>query len=145
MVDGRIDAQGSIKALEARGILGIITRKSELEQKSDDAETRTLPDDVQPVVERVVEEKGMKTFSTQHNSINASGTEVTLRARSSKKKARKLVEDEERPKGNVKWTIYKTYLEAAGWFTWIFLGIFVAAFQVCLNVVSWFLASLTLQ
>lgn len=138
MLDGRIDTQGSIKDLEAQGVLGIIIHDSELERKPDSAGTRTPSDDAETVAEAVVEEKAVDNSAPEHTRVNTDATMVSTQTPSSKKKARKLVKEEERAKGNVKWNIYKTYLEAAGWFTWVFLAIFVTGYQVRSKLVVWY-------
>ncbi|QRW13623.1 ABC transporter transmembrane region [Ceratobasidium sp. AG-Ba] len=42
---------------------------------------------------------------------------------------RKLVEAEARATGNVKWRIYKTYLQASGYFSWALLIVLIIAYQ----------------
>ncbi|KAG8994024.1 hypothetical protein FRB90_000542, partial [Tulasnella sp. 427] len=131
MLDGRIDTKGSIKDLEAQGALHMIIEDSELERKQDLDGTRTPSDDAETVAEAVVEEKAAENDSPSpdHARVDTDATAVSAQVPVSKKKARKLVKDEERAKGTVKWKIYKTYLEAAGWFTWVWLTIFVTAYQ----------------
>ncbi|KAG8687132.1 hypothetical protein FRC09_013677, partial [Ceratobasidium sp. 395] len=47
----------------------------------------------------------------------------------SDKGPRKLVEDEARATGNVKWRIYKTYLQASGYFSWALLLVLILSYQ----------------
>ncbi|KAG1873894.1 hypothetical protein F4604DRAFT_1765807 [Suillus subluteus] len=47
----------------------------------------------------------------------------------SKKKPRKLVKDEHREAGGVKWSIYNAYLKASSYRTWFMLGILIACSQ----------------
>ena len=81
MLDGRIDAQGTVKALQAEGILKGIEQDAAIETHKEQlvvAETIESPD----------------------------ATEVP-------KKPRKLVKDEHRETGGVKWSIYNSYLKAS--------------------------------
>ncbi|KAG9123240.1 hypothetical protein FRC07_000064, partial [Ceratobasidium sp. 392] len=47
----------------------------------------------------------------------------------SDKEPRKLVEDEARASGNVKWRIYKVYLQASGYFSWALLLVLIISYQ----------------
>ncbi|KAG8974080.1 hypothetical protein FRC05_007828 [Tulasnella sp. 425] len=129
MLDGRVDTKGHIKDLEDQGVLDRILEDSELERT--DHGTKTPSDDAETIAEAVAVEKEIEeTLSgPDHARVDADATAVLTQAPSSKKKVRKLVKDEERAKGNVQWKIYKTYLDAAGWFTWIWLLIFAAGYQ----------------
>ncbi|KAG8970070.1 hypothetical protein FRC05_000718 [Tulasnella sp. 425] len=131
MLDGRVDTKGHIKDLEAQGMLDMIIEDSELERKPTDDGTKTPSDDAETIAEAVAVEKAIEETPSgaDHARVDTDATAVSTQAPSSKKKVRKLVKDEERAKGNVKWKIYKTYLDAAGWFTWIWLIIFVAGYQ----------------
>ncbi|KAG8933322.1 hypothetical protein FRC02_012140 [Tulasnella sp. 418] len=116
MLDGRVDTQGTIKELEERGLLEIIAH--------DQVETGTTVhtpealDDAEAIAEKVVEENPQVT--TENNDSG----EVRK-----KKKARKLVKDEARSEGKVKWKIYSTYLRASGWFTWVCLVLLTSSYQ----------------
>ena len=89
MLDGRIDTQGTIKDLRARGVLEEIKQDAAVDaaQKEEitiiEPEGATLP-------EEEVDDKDKD-----------------------KKKPKKLVKDEHRETGGVKWTIYKSYLKAS--------------------------------
>lgn len=88
MLDGRIDTQGTVAALRSQGILDDITHEAEAEAHKEEnavaAEESTAVDD-----------EAVKDPTDQI------------------KKPRKLVEDEKREQGGVKWRIYKKYLEAS--------------------------------
>lgn len=89
MLDGRIDTQGYVKELRAKGILDEIAQDESIaahkeEQEAEATEEVATPVDVEEEVQPV-----------------------------STKKARKLIEDEKRETGSVKWSIYKTYLKAS--------------------------------
>ena len=97
MLDGRIDCQGTIKELRSQGVLEDIAHTSELEAKEVEGDhTETIEETQEP---------------TKVSEGAISGNQAT---RSSKqKKSRKLVKEEERESGSVKWKIYKTYLVAS--------------------------------
>ncbi|KIO27861.1 hypothetical protein M407DRAFT_22914 [Tulasnella calospora MUT 4182] len=131
MLDGRIDTKGSIKDLEDQGVLHMIIEDSELERRATENDTKTPSDDAETVAEAAAEEKAAEDVQPvpNHTRLHTDATAVATRGPLAKRKARKLVKDEERAKGNVKWKIYTTYLEAAGWFTWVWLMIFVVGYQ----------------
>ncbi len=89
MLDGRIDTQGYIKDLKAQGTLDEIAQDESAEAHAEDLEN--APE------EAVVDE-------IDGEDKPADGTE---------KKPRKLVKDEHRETGGVKWNIYKKYLQAS--------------------------------
>ena len=86
MLDGRIDKQGTVKDLRAEGALDEITLEAKVE-------------------------------SDEHQKEEAKKEEIavegSLQEQDGKKEARKLVEEEERAEGGVKWSIYKVYLKAS--------------------------------
>lgn len=89
MLDGRIDVQGVVKELRSRGLLESIVKDAESEpNKAPEVELSTVEEEDK--AEEAEPEQGAKT-----------------------KKARKLIKDEERETGSVKWIIYKTYLKAS--------------------------------
>jgi hypothetical protein len=89
MLDGRIDTQGTVKELQAQGYLKGIAHDA--------------------VVETHKEE--LAVAETASISI-----EESLEAMEISKKPRKLVKDEHREVGAVKWSIYKSYLRASSVF-----------------------------
>lgn len=91
MLNGRIDTQGTVQDLRASGVLDVIIQ-----------------------VEEEHTTKGTKAADHTDAEIGAEGNDANLEGvTSDKKKARKLVEDEHRETGSVKWRIYKTYFEAS--------------------------------
>lgn len=90
MLDGRIDTQGTVKDLRARGVLDDITHDESVEAHKEEQATETAASADVAVVEG-----------------EASATEEAA------KKPRKLIEEEKREEGSVKWNIYKTYLKAS--------------------------------
>lgn len=92
MLDGRIDAQGAPKDLRARGILEEIAHgeNAQAAQQQETAQTKETKD---PEVEEVLKDD-------------------VAAAKDKKKSPRKLVKDEHREEGSVKWSVYNTYLKA---------------------------------
>ena len=89
MLDGRIDVQGTPKDLRAQGVLEEITHDETAHASQEEpAQARESED---PEVEAL-----------KDDSATAKD----------KKTPRKLVKDEHREEGSVKWSIYNTYLKA---------------------------------
>jgi hypothetical protein len=88
MLDGRIDAQGTVKDLQARGVLDDLTHDSAVHVQEVEVTKLKVP---------IAEEQA----DDASNSVEVD------------KKPRKLVKDEHRETGGVKWSIYKAYLKAS--------------------------------
>ncbi|TDL21671.1 multidrug resistance-associated ABC transporter [Rickenella mellea] len=118
MLDGRIDTQGTVKELRERGVLEEITQDSALE----------------------VQEKVKKSKGDDQEKINEGEDNVTKPPEGQTKKPRKLVKDEEREAGHVKWPIYKTYLNASSYWTWAILVALIAITQLLsIGERAWFM------
>lgn len=87
MLDGRIDTQGTVKELRAQGVLDDITHDSAVETHRE---------------EEAVDKEVSST-------TEAPGNEDPRDA----KKPRKLVQDEHRETGGVRWSVYHSYLKAS--------------------------------
>lgn len=90
MLDGRIDAQGAPKDLRARGVLEEITQDETIHAAQQ---------------EEVVQAK-------EGEEPEAEAPKVDVTTAKDKKSPRKLVKDEHREEGGVRWSIYNTYLKA---------------------------------
>ncbi|KAG9037596.1 hypothetical protein FRB95_004816 [Tulasnella sp. JGI-2019a] len=129
MLDGRIDTQGTIKDLEARGLLEGIVQDSILEIKDKDASGNKTPsDDAETIAEAAIEGKTVVEVKKASDELAAIG--AASASGSTVKTPKRLVKDEERAKGNVKFKIYKTYLEASRYATWVWLLFGIAFYQV---------------
>ncbi|KAH7911841.1 hypothetical protein BJ138DRAFT_1125686, partial [Hygrophoropsis aurantiaca] len=106
MLDGRIDTQGTTKDLRAQGILEHIAQDSATEVKEEE-----------PVA---ASEAPVETESLDEDASNPE--EAT-------KKPRKLVKDEHRESGGVKFAIYNAYLKASSYWTWGTLAVLIAISQ----------------
>ena len=95
MLDGRIDTQGTVKELRSLGVLDDITHDESVESHK----------------EEIVAAAAGPSGSSDLPEIP--GEDETSKVAEKAKKPRKLVEDERRETGSVKWTIYKTYLKAS--------------------------------
>ena len=91
MLDGRIDAQGTPKDLRAQGILEEITHDESVHAAQQ---------------EEAVQVKEGEDLEVEVLKDDAAP------AKDKKKSPRKLVKDEHREEGSVKWSIYNTYLRA---------------------------------
>ncbi|KAF9258418.1 hypothetical protein L218DRAFT_964491 [Marasmius fiardii PR-910] len=104
MLDGRIDIQGTVEELRDRGLLEGIAPGAVFEAHRDAL-----------AVAATEEETGKDTADIFEET---------------KKPARKLIETEARAAGRVKWKIYKKYLEASSYYTWVILILFVVLNQL---------------
>lgn len=96
MLDGRVDIQGTVKELRASGQLDHITLEAAVE--------------VQEEKEAEAVEEARKEVA---EAAAGNGSQEAGETKKDKKKPRKLIKDEERETGGVKWIIYKTYLKAS--------------------------------
>jgi len=91
MLDGRIDVQGTPKDLRAQGVLEEIAHDENVHaaQQEEAVQTKEIED---PEAEALKDDDAA--------------------VKDKKKSPRKLVKDEHREEGSVKWSTYKTYLKA---------------------------------
>jgi ABC-type multidrug transport system fused ATPase/permease subunit len=106
MLDGCIDAKGTVKDLRAQGILDHIAQDSTADVKEEE-----------PVAAIEAPIEAQEDIAEAETSAE------------SKKKPRKLVKDEHREAGGVKWSIYNAYLKASSYRTWFMLGLLIACSQ----------------
>jgi hypothetical protein len=99
MLDGRIDAQGTVQDLRARGMLDHIAHDASAEAHNEEvAQT---------------DEDAIKDGATEGAASSPTDVAATASALDTAKKPRKLVKEEHRETGGVKWSIYKSYLKAS--------------------------------
>ncbi|KAJ6562715.1 multidrug resistance-associated ABC transporter [Mycena vulgaris] len=103
MLDGRIDTQGTVEDLRAQGVLENITHDAAADAKTEE-----------PIA------------AVEDDSADLDDPE----APKTPAKPRKLVKDEHRAVGGVKWAIYNSYLEASSYWIWAFLLFAVLVGQV---------------
>ncbi|KAL1733355.1 hypothetical protein EV714DRAFT_246810 [Schizophyllum commune] len=108
MLDGRIDTQGTVKDLRAQGLLDDIANTESVEaHKAEEA----------VVQEEAKGDEEPAEADAVHGVADG-------------KKPRKLIKEEHREVGGVKWPIYKTYLKASSYWIWGFLFFIVLVNQV---------------
>ncbi|KAF8153792.1 multidrug resistance-associated ABC transporter [Crassisporium funariophilum] len=105
MLDGRIDTQGTVKDLRAQGLLEGIEHDAAVDAHKE---------------ELIVAE----TIAVEEAAEGSPKTDEAI------KKPRKLIKDEHREIGGVKWSIYNSYLRASSYWTWAFLAFLVIVIQV---------------
>lgn len=114
LLDGRVEAIGEPKELREQGLLGPLVAAEEAT-----AETEEFVDD----------EKGIE--------LDAVGDEDPKAKK--ERPHRKLVKDEERAAGNVKWSTYKLYLEASSYLSWALTILLLVVIQVFALGERWWL------
>jgi hypothetical protein len=93
MLDGRIDTQGLVKDLQSQGILDDIIHEEAIEVHK---EEQNLEEQISSAANPASVDHGLDTD-----------------IQGQVKRPRKLIEEEKREEGSVKWRIYKTYLKAS--------------------------------
>jgi energy-coupling factor transporter ATP-binding protein EcfA2 len=94
MLDGRVDTHGTPASLRSRGVLAEITA------------SESVKEDKEPIPAEAAAEGGKA-------GVAVAEAEEVAKQTDSAKKPRKLVDDEHREEGAVKWSIYNTYLKAS--------------------------------
>ncbi|KAJ3486309.1 hypothetical protein NLI96_g4318 [Meripilus lineatus] len=116
MLDGRIDTQGTVKDLKSTGVLDDITHDESIEAHKEEQAAA------------VVEAEA--SGSGDLPEVAGESTGGTGKTVEKTKKPRKLVEDEHRETGSVKWAIYNTYLKASSYWTWAILTFLIVVNQL---------------
>ncbi|KAJ7303772.1 hypothetical protein DFH08DRAFT_793782 [Mycena albidolilacea] len=98
MLDGRIDTQGTVEDLRAKGVLDEIAHEAAVEVQKEEA------------------------------AVAAEAPEALERTQA--KKPRKLVEDEHRETGRVRWSVHRAYLSASSYYIWGLLAFLIVAQQL---------------
>ncbi|KAI0041568.1 hypothetical protein FA95DRAFT_1565261 [Auriscalpium vulgare] len=111
MLDGRIDTQGTVAELRERGVLEEITHEAEVEA----AEEKQVAAEEVP--------------SAEEAAAEAAGSDEETAKPAEEKKPRKLIKDEQRETGGVKWSIYNSYLKASSYWTWSILTLLILLAQ----------------
>ncbi|KAJ7619563.1 hypothetical protein FB45DRAFT_931097, partial [Roridomyces roridus] len=102
MLDGRIDTQGTVEELRAQGVLDEIAHEAAVE----------------------VQKEELAVAAEGAADAEAGGEQAEA------KKPRRLVEDEHRETGSVKWVTYREYLRASGYYIWGLLSLLVVLQQL---------------
>ncbi|KDQ49974.1 hypothetical protein JAAARDRAFT_42467 [Jaapia argillacea MUCL 33604] len=118
MLDGRIDTQGTIKDLRAQGVLDEITQDSAVQAHEQEA-----------VVVTEKSEEELAAEAEADPAVAVPDAEDSPKPAEKAKKPRKLIKDEHRETGGVKWSIYRTYLRASSYWTWAILTVLIVMSQ----------------
>lgn len=97
MLDGRIDTQGTIEQLREQGVLDDIAFDAAADMNKEEV--------------ALAESKEAEVSNAESEEAIEVGAEAT--AADPGKKPRKLIKDEHRETGGVKWSIYNSYLKAS--------------------------------
>jgi len=95
MLDGRIDTHGTIKDLRSQGALDNIAYDAGVQVKKRKITTKAC------------------TTEVEEAAVSGDATGMETQKEAVTKKPRKLVKDEHRDTGGVKWRVYKSYLKAS--------------------------------
>ena len=98
MLDGRIDTHGTVKELRAQGVLEEIAY-DEQAQVGDEP--------------KVIRAEDLAEAANKHKDNGGAAAADQRADNKPAKKPKKLVEEESRATGSVKWPIYKVYLKAS--------------------------------
>lgn len=107
MLDGRIDTQGTPEELQSRGLLDVLVHEAQAEE---------------PTVVSA-EELAAVVAGDANPDENAGAT-------AKPRKPKKMIEDEARATGRVKFSVYKSYLKASGYITWVIMLIILGLGQL---------------
>ncbi|KAF8838558.1 P-loop containing nucleoside triphosphate hydrolase protein [Paxillus ammoniavirescens] len=109
MLDGRIDTQGTVDDLRVRGVLD-----------------RILPDSSTIIDKRAAP---VKLPVSSAEAVVAPDTVLGGQSKAFTKKPRRLIAEEHRERGGVKWLTYNAYLKASSYWTWVTLIFLVMCSQ----------------
>ncbi|KAI8599639.1 P-loop containing nucleoside triphosphate hydrolase protein [Dissophora ornata] len=107
MNNGEITVQGSVQQLREQGSLSLVLEEDE-EQTPDSSDNETVNENELGSTSSIVKPKLVHRKSTAKDLKDSNETAVPA------KDARKLVQEETREEGRVKWSIYMVYASAVG-------------------------------
>ncbi|KAG8689189.1 hypothetical protein FRC11_003875, partial [Ceratobasidium sp. 423] len=148
MYDGRIDMQGIVSELQEEGQLDYVVLDADVSSNSEP----DIIDSGKNMIDSVADECNSPTYRRTASPTQempkapeaiTSARETRFAAKAARQRTvftarvdplpskgpRKLVQDEARAEGNVKWRIYKTYLKASGYFSWVVLVFLIVGYQ----------------
>ncbi|KAJ1301354.1 hypothetical protein OPQ81_003753 [Rhizoctonia solani] len=148
MYDGRIDMQGVVSELQEQGQLDYVVLDADVSSHSEPDTIDSGKNMIDSAADALNSPTYRRTASPTQEIPKASETITSAResrfaAKAARQRTvftarvepvpgkgpRKLVQDEARAEGNVKWRIYKTYLKASGYFSWVFLVFLIVGYQ----------------
>ncbi|KAH7316414.1 hypothetical protein B0J17DRAFT_724436 [Rhizoctonia solani] len=148
MYDGQVDMQGVVSELQEQGHLEYVALGADassssepdiidngrnmIDSAADALNSPTYRRTASPTQELPRPVETITSARDTRFAAKAARQQTVFTARVEpppSKGPRKLVQDESRAEGNVKWRIYKTYLKASGYFSWVLLGFLIVAYQ----------------
>ncbi|CAE6458080.1 unnamed protein product, partial [Rhizoctonia solani] len=148
MYDGRIDMQGAVSELQEQGQLDYVvldadaltnsepdiidSGKNMIDSAAEALNSPTYRRTASPIEEIPIVSETITSARDSRFAAKAARQRTVFTARvepPASKGPRKLVQDESRAEGNVKWRIYKTYLKASGYFSWVVLLFLIVGYQ----------------
>ncbi|KAF9897973.1 hypothetical protein BX616_004682, partial [Lobosporangium transversale] len=130
MNNGEISVQGSVQQLREQGLLSLVLEEDEDDQATDTSDSDTVNGNDLGSSTSIVKPKLVQNKSTSKDLKRTS--EPSSAGAAPTKDARKLVQEEAREEGRVKWSIYLVYASAAGGI--IFWLTLMAAFAVTRSI-----------
>ncbi|GAA5902673.1 uncharacterized protein JCM6883_007204 [Sporobolomyces salmoneus] len=124
--DGRIEKQGKVADLDQSELQTELVEEDEEAEKAEEADKLEKEDTVAPSDPKEVERLAAKTAAEPSDSPPPVGSTTDV---SSTPKG-KLVEEETRQTGRVKWTVYSLYLRSAGYPTWTLIFLLILAGRI---------------
>ncbi|QRV85046.1 ABC transporter transmembrane region [Ceratobasidium sp. AG-Ba] len=127
MYDGRIDMQGTVSDLRDQALLDYVVPSPVVSRRNTSSPTRSEGESSRdsPSPSRGARPPTSNRKSARQQTVFTGPSPAIQPGRG----PRKLVEAEARATGNVKWRIYKTYLQASGYFSWALLIVLIIAYQ----------------
>lgn len=126
--DGRIEKQGQVADMDQSELQTELIEEDEEAEKVEAADEVAKKDSVDPSdpkeVERLAAKADPKAPDSTGASAGGSAADATTTAKG------KLVEEETRQTGRVKWTVYSLYLRSAGYPTWALIFLLILAGRV---------------
>ncbi|CAE6448018.1 unnamed protein product [Rhizoctonia solani] len=148
MYDGRIDMQGVVSELQEQGQLDYVALDADASSSSEPDIIDSGKNMIDSAADALNSPTHRRTASPTQEMANppetiTSARETRFAAKAARQRTvftarvepppskgpRKLVQDEARAEGNVKWRIYKTYLKASGYFSWVVLVFLIVGYQ----------------
>ncbi|CAE7221585.1 unnamed protein product [Rhizoctonia solani] len=148
MYDGQIDMQGVVSELQEQGQLDYVVLDADASSNSEPDIIDSGRNMIDSAADALSSPTHRRTASPTQELANppetiTSARETRFAAKAARqrtvftarveplpsKSPKKLVQDEARAEGNVKWRIYKTYLKASGYFSWVVLVFLIVGYQ----------------
>jgi hypothetical protein len=128
--DGRIEKQGRVADLDQSELQLELIDEDEEAEKVEEADELDKKGKIAPSDPEEVERLAAKVAPESASSTDATPGTSTPTATTTPNPKGKLVEEEARQTGRVKWTVYSLYLRSAGYATWSLIFLLILAGRV---------------